>query len=363
MAKRVLVIINTIDAGGAETFVMKIFRCLYKDIVFDFLINKKDSVFYLDEITSLGGKVYYGESKSRNPIKSFKCTYRTVKGKYTNVFCIAVHPLGFWDLMAARMAGAKTCLTRSTNSNAGGKASRIIAWICRPLIRWMSDEMLAPSKEAGRWLFGKHAVEKGKVKIITNGIPVEQYRFDEKKRNNKRVELGISDDSFVIGHIGRFNSQKNHDKLLDVFSEFHKKNSSSVLLLIGEGELLQNIKNKVSSLKIEEAVRFLGIRKDIPELLMAMDCFVFPSFFEGMPNAVIEAQATGLPCVVSDSISKDVKQIEDLSFIGLYEPTEVWINAIHNASGARDCAIFGLEKGGYSIEKTAQDIYKMLLSR
>lgn len=360
MAGRILVIINTIDAGGAETFVMKVFRCLYKEYTFDFLINKKDSDFYLKEIKELGGRVYYGISKSQNIFKSMRFTYKTVRqGKYTKVFCIAVHPLGFLDLFAARLGGVKLCLTRSTNSSAGGKASHFLAKFCRPFMRVFTDVMLAPSREAGVWLFGGKAVEQGKVKIINNGLQTELYKFDEEKRVKKRKNLGLKETDFVVGHVGRFNRQKNHEKLIDVFNEIQKERIDSKLILVGDGELRVSIENKVNCLNIQDKVLFLGIRDDIPELLMAMDVFVFPSLYEGMPNAVIEAQATGLPCIVSDTISRNVKITHCIDSVNLNASESFWNIKIEeiistNSNEDRKDTLSEIIEAGYSIDITAE---------
>lgn len=362
MAERILVISNTIDAGGAETFVMRVFRCLQQEVVFDFLINKKDSNFYRKEICNLGGKIYCGTPKSKNPLKSFYGVYRTVKdGKYKKILCISVHPIGWLDLLAARLAGASIRLTRSTVAQSGGELSRAFAAFCRPLMRKLSTVMLAPSKEAGAWLFGWNAVYKGEVQILKNGIQTSFYAFDEQKRKRARALLGLSEDAFVVGHIGRFSRQKNHEKVVNVFWEVKKRNRKAKLMLIGDGELRKEIEDKVNQLGLKDAVLFFGIRNDVPDLLMAMDCFVFPSFYEGMPNAVIEAQATGLPCVVSNEISVDVKIIDALEFLDINYGNDRWADSIlasHNF--ARDKAAEMIVNHGYAIEDTANHIIQLL---
>ncbi len=359
MAEKVLIIINTIDAGGAETFVMKVFRCLYKEYTFDFLINKKDSDYYLKEINELGGQVYYGISKSQNVLMSMKSTYRTVKnGGYKKVLCVSVHPLGCLDLLACRIAGAKLCLTRSTNSSAGGKVSHVLAAFCRPFMRLLTDVMLAPSKEAGIWLFGNKAVKKGKVKIINNGLDTGLYEYNEKKRIDKRKELGLEEKDFVVGHVGRFNKQKNHAKLIDIFYEVLKERQSAKLLLVGDGELRSEIESKAEKLGIRDKILFLGIRDDVPDILMVMDVFVFPSLYEGMPNAVIEAQATGLPCVVADTISADVRITHCLEMVNLGTSSLYWAERIEGIIKEhfyddRKVMINEIVEAGYSIYSTA----------
>lgn len=362
MAERILVISNTIDAGGAETFVMRVFRCLHQEVVFDFLINKENSNFYRKEINSLGGKIYYGTPKSKNPLKSFYGVYRTVKeGKYKKILCISVHPIGWLDLLAARLAGAKMCFVRSANSKSGGIVSVILAAFCRPLMRTLSTVMLAPSKEAGAWLFGWNAVYAGKVQILKNGIQTSLYAFDEQKRKRVRDSLGWGEEDFVVGHIGRFSRQKNHEKVVDIFLEVKKRNRKAKLMLIGDGELRKNIEDKVNQLGLRDEVLFFGIRNDVPELLMAMDCFVFPSFYEGLPNVVIEAQATGLPCVVSREISDEIKIIDALEFLDINYESDRWADSIlTNHNFARDKAAEMIVNHGYAIEDTANHIKQLL---
>lgn len=354
---RTLVITNTMDAGGAETFLMKVYRTMNKEQnQFDFLINKQDKCFYENEISEKGGRIFRGISKSKNPIKSFIRVYRIIKdNNYKSVLCVAVHPLVAIDLLAVKLGGAKIRLVRSTNSSAGGGGiSNFLANMCRPLVRCLATSYLAPSFEAGVWLFGKKAVECGKVEIITNGIQVENYEFDEKKRNSIREEFDLNG-NFVIGHVGRFNRQKNHSFLLDTFKCICDENLEARLLLVGTGELETQIKEKAISLGIRDKIIFAGVRSDVPELLMAMDVLIFPSLYEGMPNVVIEAQATSLPCVISDTISKDVRITDCVSFVSLSDSSDEWANvAIAKAKKTRKNLCEEIIAKGYSIEETTK---------
>ena len=327
---RVLIIINAMDAGGAETFIMKIYRTIDKEkIQFDFLINKKEKCFYEDEIAGMGGFLYRGISKSKNPIGSFYRIYYTVKHyNYSVVMCIAVHPLAAVDLFAAKIARAKKRLVRSTNSSAGGSwLSNVLAKLFRPLVIKMATKLLAPSTEAAVWLFGERVFKSGQVELIANGIEVNKYVFNEQQRLKIRHEFNIQD-KCVLGHIGRFNKQKNHTFLLDVFSEVKKKCSEAVLVLVGKGELERDIKKKIYDLKLQDSVIFTGVRSDVPELLMGMDVLVFPSLYEGMPNVVIEAQATGLPCLISDAITREANITSIVKYISLSATTKEWAETL-----------------------------------
>lgn len=326
MMKRVLVIMNTLSMGGAETFVMKVFRTLDKErVVFDFLINNKKNNFYEDEVAALGGKVFFGISKSKNPIKSFSFIKNTVNNQhYTTVFVVAVHPLGFLDLLAAKLGGANNIVVRSTTSKRGGLLSVLLAHCCRVFIRLLSDTMIAPSIEAGRWLFGNSAIKKGKVLLLKNGIDTGAFVFDKDKRQVLRESLHLSSKNILVGHIGRFSKVKNHKKILDTFSKLKEKEPNARLALVGDGEDKEWAIQYTESLGLSQFVFFLGLRTDIPDLLCAFDVMLFPSFYEGMPNTIIEAQAVDLPCVLSDTITKDVQVTGNVSFLSLNESDEAW---------------------------------------
>ena len=354
MIKRILVIINGMDVGGAETFIMKIYRSINREkYQMDFLINSTSNCFYEDEIEKLGGRIYRGVSKSKSILKCFISVYGIVrKYKYNNALFVAVHPLVVIDLLAAMIGGAKNRMVRSTNSNSkGGFLSKVASYICRPFVRCLSTVMLAPSDLAAEWMFGKGIISNPKYSMITNGINVREFDFDENKRINKREELRVQK-FFVVGHVGRFNKQKNHEYLLDVFRQLLVTKPESVLLLVGIGELETDVRQKAYELGISDKIIFAGIRTDVNELLMAMDVLVFPSLYEGMPNVVIEAQATGLPCIVSDTITKQV-QITDLVKFESLGNVEKWTEEILNIDLNRRSRIDEIIEKGYSIEKTA----------
>lgn len=363
MDRRVLIITNTIDCGGAEAFVMKVFRCLKpKGYTFDFLINNRKSNFYEEEISQLGGSIFYGCSKSRSPLKSFQTVYQTVKaGQYKTIFCISTHPLGFLDLLAAKLAGAKKRLIRSTTSKTGGAMPELFIEFSRLLVRHLATSMLAPSTEAAIWLFGEKPVQKGRVHIITNGVDINDYHYDEKTRRQTRAQLGVAKQDKVIGHIGRFSSPKNHKFLIDVFADIHTKDPDTILLLVGGGELEPDIRQQIQKRNISEAVKFLGVRNDVYRLLMAMDVMIFPSFYEGLPNVVIEAQAVGLPCLISDTISSEVKITELVSFLSLDKGIAAWTEAALSCMTIehRDTST-QIEESGYTIQRTACFLEKLL---
>lgn len=328
--KRLLCIVSSMDRGGAETFLMKLYRCLdTTKYQMDFCVSKPQKGFYDDEIKQRGGKIFLIPQKSKKPIKSFLEIKKIVKENgYQNVLRTSQQSLATLDLIAAKMGGAKKLIYRSSNAGVtGGKISRLINKVFGFLPKIIPNIKVAPSTEAAEFVFGKKAMDKGDVLLLNNGLNYDEFRFDLEKRRKIRKELNIEDKK-VYGHVGRFNIQKNHMFLLDVFKNIYEKDKNSVLILIGEGELEQDILNKVKEFNLSSHVLLLGTKKNVNEYLMAMDLFIFPSFFEGMPNVVIEAQATGLPCIVSDSITKEANITGIVKYVGLNNDAKYWADFI-----------------------------------
>ena len=306
---RLLCLVSAMDAGGAETFLMKLYRNLdTAQYQMDFCVNKQEEGLYDAEILKRGGKIYRIPSKSENFRQFSKQLSAIVReNQYRNVMRITSNGMGFYDLYLAKKAGAKNCIARSSNSSDGGSLkSKIVHRIGKLLFQKYVDVEIAPSDLAAIYTFGKKDYQSGKVQILHNGIDPNEYRFSEKDRIRVRSEMGIAENDFVIGHIGRFSTQKNHEFLVNLFSEIHRKHPETVLFLIGTGELEETIRKKIQNLNLESFVIFAGIQKNIPAMLSAMDVFAFPSLYEGMPNVLIEAQASGLKCFVSDAITSQV---------------------------------------------------------
>lgn len=353
--KRVLCLVSCMNTGGAETFLMKIYRKLDRTkYQMDFGVYSDQEGFYDEEIRSMGGKVHHLIPKTKNFSLYKKSLYDLVsKEKYEYVFRITSNAAGFYDLKIAKEAGARVCIARSSNSSDGGSwRAKIINSLSRILYQKYVDVNIAPSDLAAEYTFGKKAVAKGEVNFLNNGLDLDVYRFSQTGRDRVRKEFNI-EGKFVVGHIGRFSHQKNHNFLIDIFTEIRKKNSDAVLLLVGDGELKGQIQNKVNQLGLDDSVIFAGIRKDVPALLSAMDVFVFPSFYEGMPNTVIEAQATGLPCVISDAITKEAKVTDIIYYESLNKGVSQWVKQIslHSISNKdREGYAYILLNAGYDIE-------------
>ena len=358
MAERILVLINTLSVGGAETFIMKVFRATDPNkFVYDFLINDQAEAVYEKEVIQLGGKVYHGYFKVEHPIKNLWAVYKTVKaGGYKKVFVFSQHPVVFLNLLMATLGGAKVRVVRSTNSACGGRFSTLLATLFRPLMNLLVTKAVAPSKEAAEWLFGKGQVRKGRVAILKNGLDLNEYHYSEELCLKVKSDLGYGKDDFVVGHVGRFNQQKNHLFLVDVFATLYKKNPKAKLMLLGKGETMPDVKKRVEEYGLSDVVAFMGVRSDVSTLLHAMDVFVFPSLYEGLPNVIVEAQATGIPCMLSDTISKDVGFTKLVRFESLQSPIEVWVEKILKL--VREQPKYDtrteVEESGYAISSTVK---------
>lgn len=361
--KRLLCIIGNMNAGGAETFLMKMYRSIdHSNYQMDFCINTNNECFYEDEIKTLGGKIYRISAKSQS-IKLFKNGLSDCikSGNYKYVLRITSSAMGFMDLKIAKKAGAKICSARSSNSNDGksikAKAAHVLGKL---LYRKYADVKIAPSDLAAKYTFGKKAYRRGEVHILHNALDLNVYSFDEQTRNHIRKEFSIDDNVKIIGHVGRFSKQKNHSFLLDIFSEIHKKNPDTVLMLVGKGELEDKIKEKIKALNLDGSVIFTGVRSDIPALLSAMDVFVFPSFYEGMPNTVIEAQATGLPCLIADTITKEANVTGLVRYMPLKAPEEWAKEALNMISDTRMQTKKIMIENGYDIESASKEFVRLV---
>ena len=326
--KRLLCIVSSMNRGGAETFLMKIYRELDKTkFQMDFCVFTYEEGHYDKEIKQMGGKIYNLPMKTKNPIKSFNSIKKLVKKNgYDNVIRLSSSNISTIDLLASKWGGAKNLILRSTNTKSSNKIThKFINFVSCWMPRFIPTVKVAPSTEAGKYLFGKRAIKKNKVHILNNAIDTNQFYYDEDIRIKTRKELNI-ENKFVVGHIGRFSQQKNHKFLIKVFNEIKKVNDNAILMLIGKGELRDEVFKQVEEYNLEDDVLFLGIRDDVPQLLMAMDVMVFPSFYEGLPNVIVEAQGASLPCLISSAITKEVKLTEFVMFNSLKNDAKDWAN-------------------------------------
>ncbi len=356
---RVLNIVGSLERAGIETFLMNIYRNIDRSkIQFDFAIyNEPTEEGYASEVKKLGGKIYFIPTKSQSLIKCFTTIKTIVKeNNYSIVWRHTDTCVGGIDLLPAYLGGARRRILHSHCANQSGIV-RYIHFCLKPLCNLISTDKVACGEKAASWMFfGK------KYRIIPNGIDTEKYKFSEDTRTEYRKKLGIEDKT-VLGDIGRFEKQKNYLFLIEIFYNYLKLNENAVLLLIGKGSLEAECKELVEWYGISDKVMFLGIRDDIPNLLQAMDVFIMPSLFEGFPVVLVEAQTAGLPCVVSDTISRETDIIGETKFISLDASIYKWFDAINEKVGIRKKdSYLQMAENGYDVIKNATVIESFLLN-
>lgn len=323
---RILHVFGRMDRGGAETRTMELYRNTDRSKVqFDFMVHTAKKCAYDDEINRLGGKIYRVPSyKGINHLKYKKewtdffinnKKHKFIHGHMTSTAAVY--------LKTAKKFGIKTIAhARSTSSGDGfiGFAKDLM----RYPIKYTADYLFACSKSAGLWLYGKKHCRYSNFRVINNAIDSEPFIYNEKIRQKIRGEFNIAD-KFAVCHAGRFIKVKNHTFLIDIFAEIHKRNSNAVLLLAGDGELRGDIESKIAKSGLKDSVILTGVRSDIPDLFRAADVFLLPSLYEGLPGVLIEAQAGGLHCIASDSITEEAKITDLAEYISLKKPVHQYV--------------------------------------
>lgn len=321
---RVLQVVTHMERGGLESTLMNYYRHIDRERVqFDFLVHRQERAAFDDEIESLGGKLY------RLPrlvpwSEGYLAALNHFFDEHPEYKIVHVHQdcLSSVILRAAAQHNIPVRIAHSHNANQDKNLKYPIKlWYKRSIPKYTTN-LFACGKDAGDWMFGGAPYQ-----IINNAIDATAYSFNPKKRIEMRHQLGLAD-KLIIGHVGRFNPQKNHLFLLDIFAALLKKEPNAVLLLVGGGENMLKIQAKAHALGIAEHVRFLGVRSDVADLMQAMDVFVFPSLYEGLGIVLIEAQAAGLPCVVSDTIPREAYLTDLVTAERLSSSTETWADNI-----------------------------------
>ena len=315
--------------GGVESVVMNYYRNIDRNKVqFDFICDEDSKYIPKDEIEGLGGKVILIPPYQK-PFKYHKELKRVLKeGKYKIVHS-HINTLSVFSLWAAKAAGVPVRIAHShSTTNKKEWKKNFMKQILRPFCKVFATDYFCCSEKAGRWQFGNRAYNQGKVYLLNNAIDVDKFKYNEMIRKQKRKELNIKDNQLVIGHIGRFVTAKNHMFLIDVFNEICKKRKNAILLLAGDGPLKEKVQNKVKELGLEKSVQFLGQRDDANELYQAMDAFVLPSLYEGLPVVGVEAQAAGLPCFFSTDMTKETKVLDTTQFVELTKRSKEWTGII-----------------------------------
>ncbi|MGG3943979.1 glycosyltransferase family 1 protein [Peribacillus psychrosaccharolyticus] len=352
---RILQVVTIMNRGGLETMLMNYYRQIDRSkIQFDFMVHRAVPGHYDEEIIKLGGRIFnMPPIKPGNYRKYFRLLdqFFTTKREYKVVHS-HINENSSFVLRAAKKAGVPGRIAHSHLSNLGLDIKLPFRLYAKSTMRDYPSDYFACSKNAGKWLFGGE-IAANELTVLNNAVHAKKFTFNQTSRLVTRKNLGITNE-LVIGHIGRFEKQKNQKFLIDIFYELQKTQPKSLLLLVGEGQLKRSIEKKVKSLGLTKKVRFLGVREDIPNLLHAMDLFLFPSLFEGLPVVLVEAQAAGVQCLVSNSITKESDITGSLGFMSLKESPEKWTQKILSMSYKHSENIDLMTKKGYDTTANAK---------
>lgn len=356
----VLVLDTVMDRGGAEAMIMNYMRNIDRDVIkFDFLTNRDYRAAYEDEIESLGGRVYHMCPMYPGKFRQYKREVREFLKEHPEYKIIHsnLEERSYFALKEAKKMGVPVRISHSHNRPLGVNPKLIVRYYFKFMLKYYNTHMFACGGEAGDWLYGKK--NRDKVIVMNNAIDAKAYTYNVTKSMEMKKILGVENKT-VIGHVGRFFEQKNHPFLIDIFYEIHKGNPDTVLLLVGGGELDDSLKNrmkqKVEDLGLQDCVQFLGVRDDVSEVMQAFDLFLLPSLFEGLPVTMVEAQASGLPCVISDKVPIQCDITGNVKVIALKDSPEVWADKVLefvNGFERRDTWDM-IRKAGFDIQQNAR---------
>ena len=352
---RILEVCVDLDGGGIDRYLLN-YCSRIPEIQFDFAVVDSKIGMLEPQIEALGCRIH----RVPRQRSGLRANYNAIKKILTDTHYDAVHVhLGYRGAVAlwcAKRCGVKTRIVHAHIAAEPESAKqRLVRKGFTVLVKKLATHLAACGVDAAKWVWGEKAYATGKVTIHNNAIETAKYAYSAEARASVRADLGIVADTLVVGHVGRLCAQKNQLRLLDIFDEIHRQRPDAVLLLVGRGDLDEEIQYKAEKLGLSNAVRLLGVRDDVPKLLSAFDAFVFPSTHEGLPFTLIETQCNGLPAVSADTVTPLVKLGEDVEFLSLEESDAVWAQAAlaaaergHNAAGSH---IVG--EAGYDIDREA----------
>lgn len=358
---RILHMIGSLEIGGSQAMVMNLYEKIDRDkLQFDFIVDHHNQLYFAEKIKSMGGKIFFLPTFKGKNILEVKEAWNKFFTKHPEYKILHSHVRSYASIYIpiAKKYGLKTIIHSHSTSNGKGISSVVKAVMQYPL-RFQADYYMACSDKAGRWLFGNRIIRSNNYMIIPNAIDATKFEFNQTRRSQVRHDLGV-DDKYVIGHVGRLTEPKNHDFLIDIFYELKAIQNDVVLLLVGDGDLRSSIENKIDKLGIKDSVILVGNKSNTYDYYQAMDLFAFPSLWEGLGIVAIEAQASGLPCFISDKIPLEVDLGVDLiRIVSLEKSASEWAQQISKEKmverkGWKEAVI----DAGFDIESNSQFLQK-----
>lgn len=336
---RILQVLPRLRRGGSQAMVMNLYRALDRErFQFDFIIFTQDHDDYYDEIHELGGRIFHFTKFNGKNWFIVQKEWKEFLEEHPEYKILHSHVRSFASIYIpiANKYGLTTIIHSHSTSNE--KSVRgVIKTVLEYPLRYQADYLFACSTAAGKWLFGEKATKGTNYKFIPNAIPISNFVFSNVDRSRIRNQFGIKDE-IVVGHVGGFETPKNHVFLLDCFKEFLNYHPNAKLLLVGDGTYEKKIRNLCNDYHIMKSVIFVGLQTNVSPYLSAMDVFLFPSLWEGLPVSVVEAQVSGLRCLLSDSITRDVELTDLLTYNSLSKGAKEWAELLNELVLEERCA-------------------------
>lgn len=363
---RVLHSVSYMHRAGVETFLMNYYRHIDRNVVqFDFLCNKQLAGEYDEEIRTLGGRIFYRPGFDLLQEENYVTFWRNFLEEHPEIQIIHAHngAKQYYPLQGAKEAGYPIRISHAHSSDFVHDHKYQYRRSLIDLLPQTASHYFGCSDLAGQFFYGKELWSKKGI-LIRNAVPCDKFAWNQELRNSLRTQMGLTN-CFVIGHVGRFMPQKNHSRLLDIFHVIFQKKPTARLLLIGEGQLMEAVREKAEKLNMEDAVILTGSQADMTQWYQVMDVFVMPSLFEGLPVSGIEAQAAGLPCIFSDVVSEEAVITKDVCYLSLNDSDSQWASRILSFEGhPRGDTQQLLREAGYDIRyeaKHLEQVYTWLL--
>lgn len=354
---RILQMSSALDGGGVERLLFDYYKNMdYKIINCDFTTVQERQGILEDSLKQMGSQIFR--------LPRIRAGYKEYQAKLTDIFnqnqydIIHSH-LGYkswFALQAAKEAGIPVRIAHSHTSNNPERHSMLaLRKMATQFTKYYATHLFACGEDAAIWMWGKKTYNNGNIHIMTNAIDTKRFRYSTEKRNEIRRSLGLND-KFVIGNVGRFSYAKNHEFMIKAFADIKKNRNNAILMLVGRGELEEDVKKQVSLFGLNDSVIFMGVRNDVPDLINAMDVFILPSRFEGLPVTLVEVQANGLYALASEVITKEVTISDRINYLPL--DVSIWnktLLSLHDYNNLKDREKYAdvVRQSGYDICKAA----------
>lgn len=362
---RILHMIGSLEMGGSQTMVMTLYRSIDKEkFQFDFIIDCDTKSVFEEEIKRMGGKIF--RLPKFNGINFMKVgqAWNDFFQNHPEYKILHSHVRSYASLYLpiAKAHEVRTIIHSHNTSNGKGLTSVIKCVLQYPL-RFQADYFFGCSEMAGRWLFGEKIVQSDRYFMLRNAVDLERFAYQPQIREKIRYELGVDTNTLLIGHVGRMNPQKNHHFLIDCFYKVTNQRSDVKLLLLGDGELRGKISQQIRQSGLENQVIMPGVKENVEEYFSAMDCFLLPSLHEGLPVVVVEAQANGLQCFLSDAVTKEVQLSELVQYLPITQGDDPWVNALLNCKNYHKDVTKEIKDSGFCVKESSKwlsDFYQKI---